>query len=452
MSVQDLHRATLQLAEASARDLLAGFKLALVRIWLIQPPDGPAGVPVLAATAAAHGGASAGGMLPAHVLAALTSATPTALVLPSATGDARFEGTLPTGTFAGLPILGDRREPVGFVEAYATITVTLAELGRLEQRVNELAEVFASARATADAESPARGHILIADDDPSIRSLVKVLLERQGFAVTEVTNGVQAYVTSKRVKPDLVLIDWVMPVMDGRDAIVRLKSDRATRSIPVVMLTSQSQTEDKVSALEAGAQDFLVKPFDNRELVARIEQQMRWRKLLASDEPDDAPETAHAQTVDQTPAAPQPVPPPPVAAQPDVPIDPALLTGDVWTKAVEAQQLGRHREALALYMHEAERCEGQKQYPRAAIAYRSASITAGQVQNLDLSNKFLRLAGKMYLTWSETAQDSRAIQEGYVNAARCFLAAGNLRLAKKSVDFAQSFQAVLSDDRPSDLA
>jgi DNA-binding response OmpR family regulator len=428
--------------------LLAGFNLALVRLWLIQPADGPAGVPVVAATAAAQPGTAYGGMLPAHVRAAVETATPTALVLPAATGDARFEGSVPKGTFAGLPIVDDRHAAVGFVEAYADITVTLAELGRLEQRVNELADVFASARATAEAESPARGHILIADDDPSIRSLVKLLLERQGFAVTEVTNGVQAYVTSKRVKPDLVLIDWVMPVMDGRDAIVRLKSDRATRNIPVVMLTSQSQTEDKVSALEAGAQDFLVKPFDNRELVARIEQQMRWRKLLASDEPDDAPETAAAKPV----AAAAPLAPPPPPAQPDAPIDPALLTGDVWTKAVEAQQLGRHREALALYMHEAERCEAQKQYPRAAIAYRSASITAGQVQNLDLSNKFLRLAGKMYLTWSETAQDSRAIQEGYVNAARCFLAAGNLRLAKKSVDFAQSYQAVLSDDRPGDLA
>ena len=124
----------------------------------------------------------------------------------------------------------------------------------------------------------------------------------------------------------------------------------------------------------------------------------------------------------------------------------------MWSKAVEAAQLGKHREALALYMNEAERCDAKKQFPRAAIAYRSASIAAGQMQNLDLSNKLLRLAGKMYLSWAETASDMRGIQEGYLGAARCFLTAGNLKLAKKATDFAHSYESVIADDRPPSLA
>jgi hypothetical protein len=185
---------------------------------------------------------------------------------------------------------------------------------------------------------------------------------------------------------------------------------------------------------------------------------MRWRKLLSA-------ETDGQAVVAQTTGAPANAPgatgvlpdaphAPKGTSAPETPIEltPAMLTGDVWTKAVEAAQLGKHREALALYLHEAERCDNAKMYPRAAIAYRSASVSAGQMRNLDLSNKLLRLAGKMYLSWAETSQDTKAIQEGYLNAARCFLSAGNLKLAKKSVDFAHSFESVIADDRPPPLA
>jgi DNA-binding response OmpR family regulator len=81
----------------------------------------------------------------------------------------------------------------------------------------------------------------------------------------------------------VILMDWMMPVMDGRAAVERLKADVETRGIPIVMLTTQSEIEERVVALEAGVQDFLTKPFDPRELLARIEQQMRWRKMLAVD-------------------------------------------------------------------------------------------------------------------------------------------------------------------------
>jgi DNA-binding response OmpR family regulator len=273
-------------------------------------------------------------------------------------------------------------------------------------------------------ESSTRGRIIVADDDPQIRSLLVVLLERRGFQCIDVPNGLAAYEAAKREKPDLVLIDWMMPVMDGRETVERLKRDPETNHIPVVMLTGQSQIGDKVSALEAGVQDFITKPFDSRELVARVEQQMRWRRLLADEPSESSPEVPNA---------------------PDRALDPAQLTGDVWTKATDAAALGKHEEALALFLHEAESSEEKKRFPRAAIAYRSAAVEAAAQHKAQMANKLLRLAGKMYLNWAETADDAHAIQDGYVNAARCFLAAGNLKLAKKSIDFASSYDSVISD-------
>jgi len=453
-----LSRAPLTIVEETARELIAANGLALARIWILEPPQPKTGSVYLAAVATAQPNVGYGGMLEASVVDALRATNSAPLMVPTPADDPRFSGALPTGGFAGFPIVaGDLR--YGFVEVYAGDSLTFAQAADLERSVAALANVLGSAYATTDAESSDRGRILIADDDPGIRSLVKLLLTRRGFQVTDVSNGLLAYETARREKPDLVLIDWVMPIMDGREATTKLKADPETRHIPVVMLTSQSRIDDKVAALESGAQDFVTKPFDSRELVARVEQQMRWRKLLAADAPDDgatplsvhdAPASANIPAQPGTTAPPRPIATSPAAQLP--PLDPALFTGDSWSKAVEYSQLGKHREALALYLHEAERCEEVKQFPKAAIAYRSGSVAAGQMQNLDLSNKLLRLAGKMYLCWSETTQDTRAIQEGYLNAARCFLTAGNLKLAKKSVDSAHSFEAVLSDERPPSLA
>jgi DNA-binding response OmpR family regulator len=87
----------------------------------------------------------------------------------------------------------------------------------------------------------------------------------------------------RREDADVVLVDWMMPVMDGPATVAYLKSNLDTRGIPVVMLTMQSDIEERVLALNTGVQDFITKPFDSRELVARIEQQLRWRRMLAVD-------------------------------------------------------------------------------------------------------------------------------------------------------------------------
>jgi len=423
-------RSPLEIAADAANDALAQFALAHVRVWLVEPPG--TGEAILAGSATAQSNIVYGGLTAKQFASSLEVGASMLHAKPSA--DAR-EGAIPNGAYLGVPILGDG-VTYGYVECYSDGAMGFAEAAAIEAWVAALGAALLSGNQTSALESPKRGHVLIADDDPAIRKLLQTLLSRNGFTVTAVSNGLLAYETAQDVLPDLILLDWMMPILDGRSAAHRLKSDERTRHIPIVMLTSQARTEDKVSALEAGAQDYITKPFDSRELVARIEQQLRWRKLLADDVVSPQPSAAAAAA----------------APAPDTYVDAAPpADGDYWNAAVQAQQLGKLREALTHYVAEAERAEVAKQYPRAAIAFRSASAVAGQLQNLDLSNKFLRLAGKMYLSWAETSNDGKAIQDAYVNAARCFLAAGNLKLARKSVEIAESMHSVISDDQPSNL-
>lgn len=96
------------------------------------------------------------------------------------------------------------------------------------------------------------------------------VLARASFTVFAVENGELACEAVRLRRPDVVLLDWIMPVMDGVRAVEVLKADAQTRTIPIVMLTTHAQPEDRMSALQAGVQHFLTKPFDARELVACI--------------------------------------------------------------------------------------------------------------------------------------------------------------------------------------
>jgi DNA-binding response OmpR family regulator len=95
-------------------------------------------------------------------------------------------------------------------------------------------------------------------------------------------NGQLAYDAVRRDGADVILLDWMMPVMDGPTAVAHLKANRDTRAIPVVMLTAQTDHDERAVAFNAGVQDFLTKPFDTRELVGRIEQQLRPRRKPGS--------------------------------------------------------------------------------------------------------------------------------------------------------------------------
>jgi DNA-binding response OmpR family regulator len=124
---------------------------------------------------------------------------------------------------------------------------------------------------------------VVADDDAATRMLLCRVLTRAAFTVFAVENGELACDEVLLRRPDIVLLDWMMPVMDGCRAVAVLKGDRRTRAIPIVMLTTHAQTEDRIFALEVGVQHFLTKPCDARELIACIEQQLRWRSTVVSD-------------------------------------------------------------------------------------------------------------------------------------------------------------------------
>ena len=124
--------------------------------------------------------------------------------------------------------------------------------------------------------------ILVVDDDPAIREMIKLALTRGGYEVQEAGNTLDARQTIARQIPDLILLDWMLPGQSGFEFARALQRDSAHRQIPVIMLTARDQEEDKVAALETGADDYVAKPFSVSELLARIKAVLR-RTLRDSD-------------------------------------------------------------------------------------------------------------------------------------------------------------------------
>ena len=117
--------------------------------------------------------------------------------------------------------------------------------------------------------------ILIADDDPDLRDILRSILEPAGFAVTEAVDGTQALEAIRAHPPDLAILDYMMPGITGPELCERLKQDMLLRHIPIMMLTGKSEVQDKVYGINAGADDYLVKPFEPRELLARVHMVLR---------------------------------------------------------------------------------------------------------------------------------------------------------------------------------
>ncbi|MHB1871321.1 MAG: phosphate regulon transcriptional regulator PhoB [Steroidobacteraceae bacterium] len=117
--------------------------------------------------------------------------------------------------------------------------------------------------------------ILIVEDEPAIRQMVAFGLRRAGFEVREAVDYREAREALADQRPDLVLIDWMLPDMSGLELTRTLKRDRETRELPVIMLTARAEEGDKVAGLETGADDYVTKPFSPRELVARINAVLR---------------------------------------------------------------------------------------------------------------------------------------------------------------------------------
>ena len=114
--------------------------------------------------------------------------------------------------------------------------------------------------------------ILLVDDDPNIRQLVNLYLEKEGFEVSMADRGDTALAQFKQSPPNLMLLDLMLPGMDGWQVC---REVRKTSNIPIIMLTAKDETFDKVLGLELGADDYIVKPFDMKELVARIRAVLR---------------------------------------------------------------------------------------------------------------------------------------------------------------------------------
>lgn len=117
--------------------------------------------------------------------------------------------------------------------------------------------------------------ILVVDDEPSILELIRVNLEREGFGVDTASDGPAALEAARHGQPDLILLDVMLPGLDGLAVCRALHNDSVTRDIPIIMLSARGDELDKVLGLEMGADDYITKPFSPRELLARIKARLR---------------------------------------------------------------------------------------------------------------------------------------------------------------------------------
>ena len=120
--------------------------------------------------------------------------------------------------------------------------------------------------------------ILIVDDELHLRKILAYLLEQQGYQVLVAENGREALERAKASLPDLILLDLMMPGMDGYEVCASLREDYRTRQVPIIMVTAKSEQFDKVRGLERGANDYLTKPYDNKELVLRVRNTLNWSR------------------------------------------------------------------------------------------------------------------------------------------------------------------------------
>ena len=120
----------------------------------------------------------------------------------------------------------------------------------------------------------AKKKILLAEDEPHIARLVVFKLEREGYEVTWAKDGGEALESIKKNRPDLVLLDVMMPVMNGFDVLKKIKEDEHYWKIPVIMLTAKGQIRDVEKGFDLGSDDYIVKPFRPAELVARVRRKL----------------------------------------------------------------------------------------------------------------------------------------------------------------------------------
>jgi len=126
--------------------------------------------------------------------------------------------------------------------------------------------------------------ILVVEDEPAIQELITLNLEQSGYSPLRANDAEQAIELVRDELPDLVLLDWMLPGMSGIEFARRLRADRRTQDVPIIMLTARAEEHDKLSGLEIGADDYITKPFSPRELNARIRALLRRRAPQTTDD------------------------------------------------------------------------------------------------------------------------------------------------------------------------
>ncbi|KAA0010721.1 phosphate regulon transcriptional regulatory protein PhoB [Billgrantia pellis] len=127
--------------------------------------------------------------------------------------------------------------------------------------------------------------VLIVDDEAPIREMIAMALEMADYRVLEAANAQSAHALIVDHQPDLLLLDWMMPGTSGIELARRLKREEATRELPIIMLTAKGEEDNKIQGLEAGADDYITKPFSPRELVARLKAVLRRTTPKGVEEP-----------------------------------------------------------------------------------------------------------------------------------------------------------------------
>lgn len=146
--------------------------------------------------------------------------------------------------------------------------------------------------AREGAPRPGGVRTLVIDDDPSIVRFIEIYLENQGFVIASALTGEDGLALAARLLPDLILLDHMMPGLDGIEVLRRLKDNEQTQRIPVVILTARSDVGEKVKGLDLGVDDYITKPFDIRELKARLLSVVARRR-----EQDETTEAAKLKTL-----------------------------------------------------------------------------------------------------------------------------------------------------------
>ncbi len=117
--------------------------------------------------------------------------------------------------------------------------------------------------------------VLVVDDEAAIRDMMRFALEQAGMKVQSAANAHEALLSISEKRPDIILMDWMMPGVSGIELTRRLRRDSYSKDIPIIMLTARVTEDDKVAGLEAGTDDYVIKPFSPRELIARIRAVLR---------------------------------------------------------------------------------------------------------------------------------------------------------------------------------